>query len=144
MIINLILYILASVLAPFVNLLGLIVGTIIIASSKKFKGRRKDEFSKYYHGQALSKDQHANVANKYFFGLILTKTRHATNEEVVGEDQVIIDPTPFGDPDQTISYVLGKNKQLGTLNLHGKFWCFLLNLIDKGHVEKAVINEEER
>lgn len=48
----------------------------------------------------------------------------------------------FGDPDHTVSYVLGKNKAMNTLTWFGVFICIVLNWIDKDHVEKAVeLNE---
>lgn len=43
----------------------------------------------------------------------------------------------FGNPDDTISRVLGKNKITGTLTKAGKALADLLNFIDKNHVENA-------
>lgn len=48
----------------------------------------------------------------------------------------------FGVFEETISYVLGKNKALGALSRTGKVLCWVLNLIDKNHVEKAVLITE--
>ena len=45
---------------------------------------------------------------------------------------------PFGNCDETISRVLGMNKQLGTLTVTGKLLCMLLNKIDKNHVENSI------
>lgn len=54
-------------------------------------------------------------------------------------------PHPFGKVGETISYVLGKNKQLGTLSRTGRLLADLLNRIDPEHVEKAVrIHESKR
>lgn len=44
---------------------------------------------------------------------------------------------PFGNYRETISRVLGKNKELGTLSKAGTLLSSLLNLIDPNHVEKA-------
>lgn len=44
----------------------------------------------------------------------------------------------FGSEDETISSVLGRNKQEGKLKPIGKFVASLLNFIDKNHVEKAI------
>lgn len=43
----------------------------------------------------------------------------------------------FGDYDETISKVLGKNKAMGTLSVVGRLVADILNWIDKDHVEKA-------
>lgn len=43
----------------------------------------------------------------------------------------------FGDEDETISKVLGVNKHLGELTKLGRALAWVLNLIDKDHVEKA-------
>jgi hypothetical protein len=43
----------------------------------------------------------------------------------------------FGNPDITISAVLGENKHRGTLTKAGVLLCKLLNWIDKDHVEKS-------
>lgn len=43
----------------------------------------------------------------------------------------------FGNPDITISGVLGENKHRGTLTKLGVYICKVLNWIDKDHVEKA-------
>jgi 8-oxo-dGTP diphosphatase len=43
----------------------------------------------------------------------------------------------FGNPDDTISRVLGMNKKFNTLTKTGKFFADVLNFIDKNHVENA-------
>jgi 8-oxo-dGTP diphosphatase len=47
----------------------------------------------------------------------------------------------FGNIDETVSSVLGKNKVKGTLTKSGKFLTWLLNLFDKNHSIDAI--EEE-
>lgn len=44
----------------------------------------------------------------------------------------------FGEQGQTISYVLGRNKEQGSLLFLGEKLTQLLHTIDKNHVEKAV------
>ena len=44
----------------------------------------------------------------------------------------------FGNEDETISSVLGKNKKAGTLTMIGKWLAWLLNRIEADHVEKAI------
>ena len=43
----------------------------------------------------------------------------------------------FGNPDETISFVLGQNKESNTLTWFGRKIANLLNSIDENHVEKA-------
>ncbi len=47
------------------------------------------------------------------------------------------DGVKFGNPYNTISKVLGKNKRAGTLTKLGKFFANILNKIDPNHVENA-------
>jgi energy-coupling factor transporter transmembrane protein EcfT len=44
----------------------------------------------------------------------------------------------FGNEDVTISHVLGMNKKFNNLTFTGKALSWLLNAIDKDHVEKAI------
>ena len=48
----------------------------------------------------------------------------------------------FGDPDVTISYSLGKNKAMGKLMWPGSLLCGILDIIDPGHCDTAVIETE--
>ena len=54
-------------------------------------------------------------------------------------NDIMIKPSgyKFGDEDETISKVLGVNKYDNTLKPLGKFLAWILNKIDKNHVEKA-------
>jgi hypothetical protein len=47
----------------------------------------------------------------------------------------------FGNPDETISSVLGKNFLKGKLSLMGKGLNWILNLIEKDHSIKAIEHE---
>lgn len=49
----------------------------------------------------------------------------------------------FGDEDDTISYVLGRNLYRGALTIPGRIICFILHLIDRNHVQKAVDKKVE-
>lgn len=75
---------------------------------------------------AYSVDQLGNVLCATLFNDLLIK----------GKDKY-----KFGNPDITISAVLGENKHKGTLTKAGVLLCKLLNWIDKNHVEKS--REEE-
>ena len=44
----------------------------------------------------------------------------------------------FGDPDETISSVLGKNKRDGTLTKTGKILAAILDKLDKNHTIKSI------
>jgi len=50
----------------------------------------------------------------------------------------------FGDEDDTISYVLGRNYYKRKLNIFGKFLGWILKLIDPGHLHKSISNKIER
>lgn len=45
----------------------------------------------------------------------------------------------FGNQNETISSTLGKNGQNNTLSLIGKGLVWLLNLIDKDHCKKSIV-----
>jgi 8-oxo-dGTP diphosphatase len=46
----------------------------------------------------------------------------------------------FGHDEETISSVLGKNKMSGTLSDLGYYISWILNKLDKNHVEKSIKN----
>ena len=71
---------------------------------------------------AYSIDQLGNVLASTLFNDILIK----------GKNKYL-----FGNPDVTISAVLGENKHRGTLTSLGTWLCKFLNWIDENHVEKA-------
>ena len=48
-------------------------------------------------------------------------------------------PFKFGNINETISSVLGKNKRFGHLTKFGKIICLILDTIDKNHCEKSII-----
>ena len=49
----------------------------------------------------------------------------------------------FGDQNDHISYVLGRNKYKGKLKILGKFIVWILNLIESNHVERAITEKIE-
>jgi len=77
--------------------------------------------AKYLLNIAISYDQLANTVGGPLFNLILRKK---------GGHK-------FGNPDETISYVLGRLKASGHLTKLGKFFADMLNMIEDNHVEKA-------
>ena len=77
-----------------------------------FKGR-----TDFLFRTAISIDQLGNVVGARLFNIALIKSNG----------------WQFGDPDETISSVLGKNKRLGLLKPLGRALDSLLDKIDKGH-----------
>ena len=77
---------------------------------------------RYYFNIAISIDQLGNTVMQGLFNDILVKK----------------DRFRFGNPDETISSVLGKNKAIDNLTLLGKAIAWLLNKIQYHHVEKAI------
>ena len=82
---------------------------------------------KYLFRIAKSIDQLGNVVCEHLFNVTLIKK----------------DGYKFGNEDVTISHVLGVNKLNGTLTWTGEALAWLLNKIEKHHVEKAIENEHK-
>ena len=49
----------------------------------------------------------------------------------------------FGNPDETVSSVLGKNKLSGTLTKFGQWIADNLNMFQKNHVENSIETDEK-
>jgi 8-oxo-dGTP diphosphatase len=79
---------------------------------------------KYFYQVGYSIDQTANVILKYPANAFLIKSYGYL----------------FGNADETISSVLGKNKIWGTLTWSGWFLCKFLDLIDPNHCIKAALD----
>ena len=112
---TLIAYTLIAVLAPF---------AIVWAFVKSIFGSTR--LNEYFYDVALSMDQTGNVLCSPLFNSLL-KTK---------------DGYSFGNPDETVSHVLGVNKLNGTLKLLGKLVAGCLNKIEKNHVENAAKNAQ--
>lgn len=104
------------ILAP----IGYIYGTV----SSLFKGGIK-EWNEWNKQLAIAKDQYGNGLMKYIL-----------NDSAINEGGC-----QFGNIDETISSVLGKNKRKNKLKPFGRFLSSLLNGIDKHHVEDAIDEE---
>lgn len=115
---GIILFFIAQITTPFFNILGLLYSLFRVGS---FKG-----LNSYLLTVSISKDQHSNSVLKFLFNDVMTKKGGYH----------------FGNPDQTLSYVFGKNKELKKLNWFGMFWANFLNRLENNHVENAVTNEE--
>ena len=77
--------------------------------------------SKYFKQVAISIDKEGNVIMGVLFNDVLRKRGGYK----------------FGDDRDTVSRVLGINKQNNKLTMLGRFIAFSLNKIDPNHVEKA-------
>lgn len=83
----------------------------------------KKHLDNYYWKLALSLDQLGNVVMSGLFNTIFI-TKHSTNF--------------FGNPDETISSVLGKNMRAGTLSMNGWILNYILNKIEKDHTINSI------
>jgi 8-oxo-dGTP diphosphatase len=87
----------------------------------------KKEFNAWQLKLAIAEDQYGNGLGQYMFNdLLITKdSKHK-----------------FGNIDETISSVLGKNKKAGTLTRLGKIISWILDRMDPNHVEKSIDETE--
>ena len=83
----------------------------------------KHEWNQYNTDLAIATDQYGNGLSKYLFNLVLIKKTGVHK---------------FGNIDETISSVIGKNKVAGTLTWLGKFVDKILDLLEKDHSIKAI------
>lgn len=119
--IGLILFIISTFLACLIYPIGFLysVGLTLIKSGYK----RLDD---YLFNCALATDQHANVfLAKLFNDIMIKQGGHK-----------------FGNPDETISSVLGKNKLMGKLSCFGKCLDYILHLLDNNHSIKSIEEDE--
>ena len=115
--INFILFIIALLLFAFLAIIGFVYAVV----KNFFAG-----LSQYFWLCALSLDQTGNTFCQHLFNDLLRKPSGHK----------------FGNPDETVSYVLGINKQNKTLYFLGRCIAAIINFIDKNHVEKAAQNPQ--
>ncbi len=118
-----ILFIISVILSVVLYPLGFIYTSIKLAIGVKFKTWFK-RIDRIFKSTATAVDQVGNVFMQEIFNDILIKKNGHK----------------FGDDNETLSSVLGKNKQKCTLNFLGKMVAWILNKIDPNHVEKAITN----
>jgi 8-oxo-dGTP diphosphatase len=102
-------------------LLSIILFPIGFIFSMFYPGRRK-----YLYNIALGIDQLGNVVCARLFNFFL----------------IDIDGHKFGNEDETISGVIGKNKRKNTLTGLGIILDSILELLDKNHSIKAIEEDE--
>lgn len=88
---------------------------------------RKKESGKWHTDLARGKDQYINGVCKYLF-----------NRFLIHSDSLY----KFGNIDETISSVIGKNKIVGSLSLLGRIIDKILDLIEKDHTLKSIDKTE--
>jgi len=85
------------------------------------KGRNE-----YFYNVAYGIDQLGNIV-----------MQHAFNKWMISDDGF-----KFGNPDETVSSELGKNKKIGRLTKSGKFLDKILEKLDKGHSIDSIEEDE--
>lgn len=112
-------------------IISILLGLILIPISFVYTLLRniwsKTDLSYYFWQCALSIDQTGNTLCQYLFNDLMIKPNGHR----------------MGNEDETVSYVLGKNKEMKTLYSLGYVIAWILNKIDKNHVEKAIKNEKK-
>lgn len=80
------------------------------------------------------------VLDDYFFECALAEDQRANTYLAKLFNDVLIKPGGhrFGNPDETISSVLGKNQLTGTLSIAGRVLNWILNLYEKDHSIKSI------
>jgi len=114
---GLILFITALILKVILYPIGFVYSCVLT-----FLKNGYSELDKYLFSCAIADDQQANTYLAKLFNDILIK---------VGGHR-------FGNPDETISSVLGKNYLNNKLSLIGKGLNWVLNLFEKDHAIKSI------
>lgn len=123
---SIVLLTIAIVLLKYLFIPAMAVTLVVVFWKKKFY-QGINRLSRILYTAALSIDQFANVAFQEFWNLTLRKNTGYK----------------FGNPDETISGVLGKNKRDGTLSGIGKALDYILDKLDPGHSINSIEDDEE-
>jgi hypothetical protein len=122
---GILLFFTAVFLALIIMPVGFVYG--IIKNILLFKGKTLIlVINSIFYAIAYAIDQLGNVVCQFLFNDLMIKK----------------DGTKFGNPDKTISYVLGINKQNNSLSGFGALIVAVLHCIDPYHVEKAVQQDQ--
>ena len=113
---NILLFLIAVLLVVLLTPLALFAKIILSIWRRKFD-------SEWFKRLALSLDQLGNVIADDFFNWLLIR------------DDCI---APFGDEDETVSSVLGKNYLANNLTVFGRALRYLLHRIDPNHSVKSI------
>ncbi len=115
------LFIIAVVLSVITVPLGILYGAIKCLLNLDFRTLFR-KVNKYFRLLAISIDQMGNVAMQDLFNDILIK----------------VNGYQFGDVDETISSVLGKNQRLNELTYLGSLLVRFLDFIDPNHALNSI------
>ena len=118
--IKILLFIVALILSPLL-IVGIVWSMIKLAIGMRLKDWW-DRVGDYFFIAAKSIDQLGNAMCRDMFNSLLIKD----------------DTEPFGDEDETISSVLGKNYVKNNLTTVGKALAWILNKLDPNHVQDAI------
>jgi hypothetical protein len=110
----------------FILFLVAIILSVILYPIGFIFGLFAEKTNDYFYRIAYSIDQNGNVVCAAFFNAIFIK----------------MGGVAFGNPDETVSSVLGKNKERGTLTRTGRFLDRILEKLDNGHSLNAIERDE--
>lgn len=127
LLLNIFLVVLAVFLLKWLLVLA-IIATGIMAFFGRKVGNGFKNISQYFRTVAIAIDQLGNVVCADLFNVTLIKFKKGAYK--------------FGNPDETISGVLGKNQKLDKLTTVGKILNGILSLIEKDHSIKAIEEDE--
>lgn len=119
--IGLILFVVSTFLAGVIYPIGFVYSIVLTLFKSGYK-----TLDDYLFRCALATDQHANSFLAKLFNDVMIKT---------GGHK-------FGNPDETISSVLGKNKLKNKLSFLGKCLDYILHLLDNNHSIKSIEEDE--
>ncbi len=114
---GLILFLTARILTYLIYPIGFMYSILLTLFKNGYK-----ELDNYLFDCALAEDQRANTYLSKLFNDVLIK---------VGGHR-------FGNPDETISSVLGKNQLTNTLSMFGKALNWVLSKIEEDHSIKSI------
>lgn len=120
---SLLLLVIALILLFTFSPVGLIYTCIVSICSKERK--LKTDIKEYFQSIAVGLDQTGNVVMRDIFNQILI-TSESTHQ--------------FGDIDETISSVLGKNQIAETLTMFGRLIVKMLDKFEPDHCKKSIEN----
>lgn len=125
-ILRILLLIIAVAATSFFSLISLLVTIIYYLGTLKLK-KGVMALSDYVYQIALSVDQLGNVTCQEVFNLVMVNRKKHYH--------------PFGEEDDTISYIIAKNQERNTLSGFGRFWAWFLDFVDPkdgGHLYKTL------
>ena len=128
---GLLLLLISIILKYVVTALAIIINPIYYVITLKWR-TGTNALGDWLHNVALANDQTGNVIGGVIFKYLFTKNH--------------IKAHPFSDEDDTVSYVLARNKYKMTLSMSGRLLAALLNIIDPtdgGHMIKSIHSKIE-